>query len=201
MIRISEMFAGISNGACSDVATSLALQGCTPNIDIPIYGILNLHIESGANAGKAANSVQEYNALRRLAMSCGAVTASINIEGIPILTLANALLLFTPSCGMVVFLKILQIDENSIEMEMINIILETAGIPIPEFIEEAVYLVSDAITIIFNKMIEFIQEDLAEFGITLYPWDELPDYYNGLKESGEMNMMLQNRQMSGAVTL
>lgn len=201
MIRISEMFAGIANGSCTDVATSLALQGCTPNIDIPIYGVLNLHIESGANAGKAANSVQEYNALRRLAMSCGAVTASINIEGIPILTLANVLLLFTPSCGMSVFLKILQLDENSIEMEMINIILEAAGIPIPEFFEEAVGMVSDAITILFNKMIESIQEDLEEYGIMLYPWEELPDYYNDLKESGEMNMMLQARQMSGAATL
>lgn len=201
MIRISEMFAGIANGTCSDVATSLVLQGCTPDIDIPIYGVLNLHIESGANAGKAASSVQEYNALRRLAISCGAVTASINIEGIPILTLANALLLFTPSCGMVVFLKALEIDESSIEMEMVSIILEAAGIPIPEFIEQAVYLVSDAITLVFNKMIEFIQEDLAEFGITLYPWEELPDYYNTLKESGEMNIMLQNRQMSGAATL
>ena len=201
MIRISEAFNCIGLNGCSDVATSLMMQGCGPDIDIPIYGVLNLHIESGTNAGRAANSIQEYNALRRLGMYCGAVTFTINIEGIQLLSLANALLIFTPSCGMVVFLKILDLDINSIEMEMVNIILEAAGIPIPDFIEQAVGMLNDAIQIIFNKLIEYIQEDLAEFGITLYPWDELWEFYNDLKVSGEMNNMLQTRQMMGAFTM
>ena len=38
---------------------------------------------------------------------------------------------------------------NSIEMEMVNIILEAAGIPIPDFIEQAVGMLNDAIQIIF----------------------------------------------------
>lgn len=201
MIRISEAFSGIGANGCSDVATSLAMQGCGPDIDIPIYGVLNLHIETGTSAGKAADSIQEYNALRRLGMACGSVTCTINIEGIDLLSLANALLIFTPSCGMVVFLKILSIDPDSLEVEMVNMILEAAGLPIPDFIEQAIGMLSDAIQIIFNTMIEYIQDDLAEFGITLYPWDELWDFYNDLKNSGEMQQMLQYRQMAGAFTM
>lgn len=201
MITVSEMFSFICKGNCSDVATSLAMQGCIPNMDIPIYEEFNLHIESGSNAGNIANSVQEYNVLRRLEMQCGAVIASISVEGIQALTLANALLIFTPSCGMTVFLKMLQINIEMINEQMVSVILEAAGMPIPDFLDEAIGLVEEAISVVSHKFIGILQGDLANYGITLYPWDELPDYYNSIKNSGEMNMMYRNRQMNGAATL
>ena len=47
-------------------------------------------------------------------------------------------------------------------------------------------------------LIDVLNNDLEEKGIALREWEELPDFYNTVKESGEMQEMRMYRQQIGA---
>lgn len=198
MIGISDLFSMVGVNGCSDVATSLAMQGCDPEIDIPIYEVLYLKFMCGERTKGLADTIPEYNAIRRMSICCGAVAATLTIAGLDILELAGLICIFTPNTGMNVFLKLGEILVENISSDEVQLVLEAAHIPIPDFIEEAGALVGEALDTIFNMMISTMQDELGRFGIVLHQWNELPEYYSGIKASGEMQEMYNFRQTFGA---
>ena len=46
-----------------------------------------------------------------------------------------------------------------------------------------------------------LSADLEQYNINLMQWDMLPDFYEELRDSGEMAQMAKIRQMVGAFTL
>lgn len=76
MIQLTEMFNMVGTDGCSDVATSLVMQGVEPEISIPIYDIFFLKLMPGQKSTFLAESIPEFNAIRQLSVHCGAVAAS-----------------------------------------------------------------------------------------------------------------------------
>jgi len=192
----------IGENGCQDVATSLVMQGIDASISIPIYDIFYLTIKPANHAQFLCDSIQEFSMIRNLARNCGAVACTINILDIDILTLGGVLCIYTPNTGMNVFFKLGNIIVENLPDDIINEIVYLSGITIPEgVISFTLEFVMDAIQSLLDRLIDIMSNNLEEYNINLLHWEELPEYYNIIKESGEMIMMLQYRQGTGAVIL
>lgn len=201
MIHLSEAFGMIGNGQCCDVATSLALQGTNTAVSIPLYEIFFLKILPGEGTQFLVSSIPEYNIIRHLASSCGAVAATINLLDLDILTLVGTLLIYTPSSGMTVFTKLGDIVTEGIDEDMVNSLANLAGIPIPSFIPDLYSFAGELLETLYNRLVDMLSADLEQYNINLIQWDMLPDFYEELRDSGEMAQMAKIRQMVGAFTL
>lgn len=200
MIQLSEMFSMIGEGNCIDVASSLGLQGGIPDISIPIYDIFYLKVGSSQHSQYLAGSIQEANAIRRLAISCGSVCCTINLLDMDMLTLLGCLCISTPNSGMNVFIKNNIPDLANIATDVIDQLLNMAGIPF-EPGGECIEIAVTAINILFDKLLDSLENNLSSFGIVLRRWEELPGFYNMLGESGEMQQMQMLRNQIGATTM
>lgn len=200
MIQLSEMFSMIGEGDCIDVATSLGLQGGLSDISIPIYEIFYLKIASSQHTQFLASSIPEANALRQMAVSCGGVCCTINLMDMDMLTLLGCLCISTPNSGMNVFIKNNIPDLANMTTDMIDALLNMAGIPF-EVGGECIELAVDAVNMLFDKLLDMLENNLSSCGIALRNWEELPDFYNLLIESGEMRQMQMYRNQLRATTI
>lgn len=205
MINLSECFKMIGQDGCIDVASSLGMQGINPamqEISIPIYVTFFMKILIGQDCGFICNSIQEFTAVRQLNQNCGTVAITLNLLEMDILTLVGALLTFTPNTGMNCFLKLSAIDLANMSAELLSMISDASGIPLPPGIDDGLVditeVAGDVIQAIFNKIIEILNEDLESEGIHIREWNELADFYNTVKASGEMQEMRFYRQKMGA---
>lgn len=207
MIELSQAFSMIGKDErCQDVASSLALQGTDIGVSIPIYEIFYLKILGGPKSSNLASTIQEYNAIRRMAETCGAVAVTINVMDIDLLTLIGAVLIFTPRTGMNMFMRLGDILSNpELPEEVLKIVLDALGIPMSDFLASTVSKPAErdlkVINIVFEKLMESLQKDLHSKGIRVRDWDELPSYYEDIYRSGEMHRMAQFRSMVQAPTL
>lgn len=205
MIDLSECFKMIGTDGCMDVATSMGMQGIDPSmaeISVPIYPPFYMKVLLGQNCGFICDTIPEYTAIKQLNESCGTVALSINLIEMDLLTLLGVLLTFTPSTGMNCFLKLSAIDLVNISVDLIPVIANATGIPLPPGFEEGVVtstdVIEDLLQKVFDMLIDVISKDMETKGITLRDWDELPEFYNMLRESEEMQEMRMFRQQMGA---
>lgn len=207
MIDMSECFNMIGTDGCMDVASSLVLQGVEPNIDdisIPIYEVFFLNIKVGDNCGFICDSLEEYTTLQNLNKYCGSVTVTLNILDMDLLTLAGALLIYTPNTGMNVFVKMNALNLTEDMIELIPQIAEVSGIPIPDMVTDNLDIAEDflntALEALNERLIEILHEDLESNNINVMDWSDLPDFYVGLRNSGEITRMVNyRRQVSAAI--
>lgn len=205
MIDMSECFNMIGTDGCMDVASSLGMQGIDPamqEISIPIYGPFFMKILIGQDCGFICDSIPEFTAIRQLNQNCGTVAITLNLLEMDILTLVGALLTFTPNTGMNCFLKLSAVDLANMSAELLSMISDAAGIPLPPGVNDGLVditeVAGDILQAVFDMLIDVLNNDLEEKGIALREWGELPDFYNTVKESGEMQEMRMYRQQIGA---
>lgn len=209
MINMSECFNMIGQDGCMDVATSLGMQGIDPEMgsfSIPIYEVLYIKFLIGNDCGFICGSIPEYSAIKKLNESCGTVAITLNVADIDLLTLLGGLLTFTPNTGFNVFLKLSAIDlldETADILKMcIDACTDIIPMPIPYGLydsqDEMLHFLGDILEMIFNMAIELIDKDMGEHGVNIREWDELPDFYNEVKNSGELQQMREFRNAVGA---
>lgn len=205
---MSECFKMIGTDGCMDVASSLGMQGvdqAMQDISIPIYGPFFMKVLMGQDCGFICSSIQEFTAVRQLNQNCGTVAITLNLMEMDILTLVGALLTFTPDTGMNCFLKLSAIDLVNLSADMLNTIVDQTGVPLPPGVADGLVNITDVagdiIQSAFDTLISSLNDDLDNNGITLREWDELPDFYYTVKESGEMQEMRAYRQSVGACIL
>lgn len=208
MINMSECFKMIGTDGCMDVASSLGMQGvdqAMQDISIPIYGPFFMKVLMGQDCGFICSSIQEFTAVRQLNQNCGTVAITLNLLEMDVLTLVGSLLTFTPDTGMNCFLKLSAIDLVNLSADMLNTIVDQTGVPLPPGVADGLVnitdVASDIIQSAFDTLISSLNDDLDNNGITLREWDELPDFYYTVKESGEMQEMRAYRQSVGACIL
>lgn len=208
MINMSECFKMIGTDGCMDVASSLGMQGvdqAMQDISIPIYGPFFMKVLMGQDCGFICSSIQEFTAVRQLNQNCGTVAITLNLLEMDVLTLVGSLLTFTPDTGMNCFLKLSAIDLVNLSADMLNTIVDQTGVPLPPGVADGLVnitdVASDIIQSAFDTLISSLNNDLDNNGITLREWDELPDFYYTVKESGEMQEMRAYRQSVGACIL
>lgn len=205
MIDMSECFNMIGTDGCIDVASSLGMQGIDPamqEISIPIYGPFFMKILIGQECGCICDSIPEFTAIRQLNQNCGTVSVTLNLMEMDILTLVGALLTFTPNTGMNCFLKLAAVDLVNMSAELLTSIVDATGIPLPPGVTDKLVditeVAGDILQAVFDMLIELLNNDFERNGIALREWVELPDFYNMVKESGEMQEMRMARQQMGA---
>lgn len=208
MINMSECFKMIGTDGCMDVASSLGMQGvdqAMQDISIPIYGPFFMKVLMGQDCGFICSTIQEFTAVRQLNQNCGTVAITLNLLEMDVLTLVGSLLTFTPDTGMNCFLKLSAIDLVNISADMLSMIVDQTGIPLPPGVADGLVditdVASDIIQSAFDILISSLNDDLDSNGITLREWNELPDFYYTVKESGEMQEMRAYRQSVGACIL
>lgn len=197
MIDLTDIFDMVGTDGCIDVATSLSMQGTDPSISIPIYEILYLRILPGELNGRLAGGLAEYNAIRRLAETCGAVSVQLNILDIDILELAGLLLIATPNTGMHAFAKLGSILVDDLPEEVILNVADAMNMPVPPGTSNLIHFAQDLIQSVFNMFVEKMEDSFSDYGVQLHQWEELPQYYAILRESGEMHEMGQYRMAFG----
>ena len=203
MINISDCFAMCGQDNCIDVASSLGLQGVDSSmqeISIPIYEIFYLKILIGQDCAFICDSIPELTAIRNMNNSCGSVAVTVNIMDMDLLTLLGAILIFTPNTGMNVFIKLNAIDLVDEISDLLPMVADTVGIPIPDGFIDA-DMATEILQKVFDMLIEKLSADLEEKGINLMEWTELPGFYDQLRQSGEMQQMLALRRQLGAFTI
>lgn len=205
MINLSECFNMIGTNGCMDVASSMGLQGIDPSmmdISIPVYGPFFMKVLIGQESGFICDTIPEFTVLRQLNQNCGTVAVAINLLEMDVLTLVGALLTFTPDTGMNCFLKLSAIDLVNMSAELISSIAGATGIPLPPGVTDGLVditeVAGDILQAVFDMLIEVLNNDLENKGITLREWEELPNFYNMIRESGEMQEMRMYRQEVGA---
>ena len=208
MINMSECFKMIGTDGCMDVASSLGMQGvdqAMQDISIPIYGPFFMKVLMGQDCGFICSTIQEFTAVRQLNQNCGTVAITLNLLEMDALTLVGSLLTFTPDTGMNCFLKLSAIDLVNLSADMLNMIVDQTGVPLPPGVADGLVditdVASDIIQSAFDILISSLLDDLDSNGITLRKWNELPDFYYTVKESGEMQEMRAYRQSVGACIL
>lgn len=208
MINMSECFKMIGTDGCMDVASSLGMQGVDQtmqDISIPIYGPFFMKVLMGQDCGFICSTIQEFTAVRQLNQNCGTVAITLNLLEMDVLTLVGSLLTFTPDTGMNCFLKLSAIDLVNLSADMLNMIVDQTGVPLPPGVADGLVditdVASDIIQSAFDILISSLNDDLDSNGITLREWNELPDFYYTVKESGEMQEMRAYRQSVGACIL
>ena len=206
MIELSSAFDMVGAGGCTDVASSLVGQGTDLSMSIPIYEVFYLKILVGNDSGFLACSIQEFNALRKLAETCGSVTVTINLLDMDILTLIGAILIYTPNTGPNIFFKLGDILSNpELPEDILRMLSDLAGIPIPDAALKSSTMQTrfalELLQILFNKLVEAMQQDMSMKGIEIHKWEELPEYFNMLQNSGEMARMAEIRQQLGGIVL
>lgn len=208
MINMSECFKMIGTDGCMDVASSLGMQGvdqAMQDISIPIYGPFFMKVLMGQDCGFICSTIQEFTAVRQLNQNCGTVAITLNLLEMDVLTLVGSLLTFTPDTGMNCFLKLSAIDLVNLSADMLTMIVDQTGVPLPPGVADGLVditdVASDIIQSAFDILILSLNDDLDSNGITLREWNELPDFYYTVKESGEMQEMRAYRQSVGACIL
>lgn len=182
------------DGVQTDVAQQLDLQGAVPDISIPIYGVFFMKIQTGEHCRELATNIREYTEIRRMCKYCGAVCIKINVGDIDLLTLMGVMCVFTPRTGMNVFQRLGGPALDALQDGDAAVILQAAGMPIPEFMEDLPGLVMQALDMLFDMLIDRLADNLDQYGITLHQWEEFNDYYNEVLQSGEMEAMAQIRR-------
>lgn len=208
MINMSECFKMIGTDGCMDVASSLGMQGvdkAMQDISIPIYGPFFMKVLMGQDCGFICSTIQEFTAVRQLNQNCGTVAITLNLLEMDALTLVGSLLTFTPDTGMNCFLKLSAIDLANLSADILNMIVDQTGVPLPPGVADGLVditdVASDIIQSAFDILISSLNDDLDSNGITLREWNELPDFYYTVRESGEMQEMRAYRQSVGACIL
>lgn len=205
MIDISDCFSMIGTDGCMDVASSLGIQGIDPamqEISIPIYGPFFMKILIGQDSGFICDSIPEFTVVRQLNQNCGTVAIALNLMEMDILTLVGALLAFTPNTGMNCFLKLSAVDLVNMTPDIVKMIANAAGIPIPDGIlnttETVLDFAGELLDKLFEMLVDYLDDSLGSKGINLQEWDSLVDFYNDVLESGEMAQMRMYREQVGA---
>ena len=206
MINLSEAFQFCGQGNCMDVASSLGLQGVNnfQDVSIPIYGPFFLKILTGGKAGFICGNIQENSVLQHLNASCGTVAITINLLEMDMLTLVGGLLAFTPRTGMNVFLKPSAVELVDNISDLLPVVANLAGLTIPDMVFESEDLMIEfggkVIQALFDMLIDALDKDLGSCGITIREWAEIPNFYNDVRNSGELQQMLQFRRQMGCPT-
>lgn len=205
MIDISDCFSMIGTDGCMDVASSLGIQGIDPamqEISIPIYGPFFMKILIGQDSGFICDSIPEFTVVRQLNQNCGTVAIALNLMEMDILTLVGALLAFTPNTGMNCFLKLSAVDLVNMTPDIVKMIANAAGIPIPDGIlnttETVLDFAGELLDKLFEMLMDYLDDSLGSKGINLQEWDNLADFYNEVLESGEMEQMRIYREQVSA---
>jgi len=210
MIGISNCFDMIGQNGCMDVASSLGMQGIGKDmqeISIPIYEVFYMKILIGQDSAFMCDSIQEFTAIRRMNNSCGSVTVTVNLLDMDLLTLLGALLIFTPNTGMNCFLKLNAINLIDDILDLLPMLADLAGLPLPDGMVDGaleggtigIEFANRVLEVLFDKLVDVLNEDMATRGIAVRHWEELPEFYQGLVDSGEMKNMLKMRQELGAL--
>jgi hypothetical protein len=129
------------------------------------------------------------------------VAATINLLDTDILTLLGCIMVATPNTGMHVFIKTGEIISDLIDPDTLNQLAELAGIEIPSGYSASAEALGKIIDFLFDRLMSILQDDLDNYGIYLHQFDELPQYFNTVRNSGEMEQMYRTRQMLGGAIL
>jgi hypothetical protein len=184
------------------------MQGVDPSmgdISIPVYGPVYLKILVGQDSGFICSSIQEFMALKQLNENCGTVAITLNLMEMDILTLVGSVLTFTPNTGMNFFMKLSAVDLLDVSSDVITMIADASGIPMPEAVtsglSDITEFAGDILQAVFDKLVDYLDDSLGSKGIAIREWEELPVFFNEVKASGEMAQMRQYRQQFGAMIM
>lgn len=199
-MNLSDAFSKIGSDGCMDVATSLALQGINPSnaISIPIYEVFRLNILLGDNIGRLACNTPEFEALRLLTSSCGAVGADINVFGVDALSLIGLVMIFTPNTGMNVFIRDIRDTIEGLDDTILDNLAALVGMPFKGALNVTGDVTFEIINQVFNKLFNTMDANLQSCNISLRNWESLPALYDELTKSGELVRMMKHRQMINA---
>ena len=214
MIDISEIFLGIQENGCPDIASSLASQGVDLNedISIPIFEGVYLKIMNGSKAGFLCNSIAEFQTLRSLSKSIGCVAFTINIAEMDLLSLFGLLATYTPQTGGIVFYKNNIPEIQALTEDMVMGLITATGLPIPEDVARMMVgsacgpgvmpapvqeVLDKVVERIFNKLME----DLSSKDLQFVEWERIPELKEQLRRTGEDREMYQMRAMQGVLGL
>lgn len=197
VIGLQDCFFGVMDGSAGDVASQLIGQGAEPDISIPIYGVFFLKLQTGEHCRELADDIRQYTEVRKLCRYCGAVCVKINVGDIDLLTLLGAMCVFTPRTGMHVFARLGGPAIDALQDGDIQMLVEAAGIPIPEGVFNMQEIAVQALQTLFDMLISLMQENLQQSNIALHTWDEFHEYYMEVLQSGEMKEMAKMRAMLG----
>ena len=201
MISIAECFNHINFIDCIDVATSLALDGISDEISIPIYEVFNLHITRVSNAQYMCSSMPEFGALQHVSKATGGVVAGINVEGFDILTLVSVLMNNTLNGEFNLFIKINTIDLESLSADTIQMMADICRVPIDISLGYNQEMVENLLQTLLDKLMQIINNDTQQYGINTYSWEHFEDYYANAKATGELQQMYNARLQLGAIGL
>lgn len=198
MIDILEIFQLIGQDGCLDPATSLVMQGIDTSmsgLSFPLIEPVYVKLLFGQDSQFMCNSMQELAILNKLRQSCGTVTAALNILDIEQLTIAGMLFTSTPNSGINVFMKLTAFDIVNMPIELLDNISDITGIPIPGtgLMENFTGIAEKLVDGLIDKVIDILNDKFTSNRINLRDWDELPDFYDWLVNSGEMREMHKYR--------
>lgn len=185
------------DGSANDVASQLIGQGAEPDISIPIYGVFFLRLQTGEHCRELADSIQSYTEIRKMCRYCGAVCMKVNVGDVDLLTLLGAMCIFTPRTGMHVFARLGGPAIDALSDGDIQVLVEAAGLPIPEGVFDMQQLAVQALQTLFDMLVNLLQENLQQNNIALHTREEFHDYYMEVLQSGEMEEMAKMRAMLG----
>lgn len=204
MSELSDIFSMIGNGNCGDVATSMDAQGLLSEQSIPIYEVFYLRLLLGDSLQLLVDNQQEFDMLKQLIVGCGAVGAAINIMGYDELTLLGIMAIYTPNTGMSIFVRPGRGDYGSASAEAVKGMLGLTGsiaCPTPVPFKGPLEDMEDTLNMAQDMLLERINDSLDRYGIQIYHWEELPNLFYTIKDSGELSDMYQFRKISGASIL
>lgn len=196
MINVSDIFAGVgvNNGSVVDVATGLGMQGINEEISIPIYEAFYLKILPVEKARVLCSSLPEFTALRNLSSHCGAVAITLNIGDLDFLTLMGAMCIFTPKIGFNVLFKNNIVDLVNATEDVVEMLLSLSGLNMELGASTMnIDIAAHALQLLTDRLVQSLNDDLESKGINILDWSSLPELYNELKRTNEMNEMYKYR--------
>lgn len=197
MINVAEIFQYCGMDGVPDVATSLANQNVMDDISFPVFEGVYLKIIPNGNLGFLCSSIQEAAILQHLGRSCGTVGIALNIMDMDFLTVLGCVCTFTPRSGANIFFKnnipdLTQLTEDAVEM-----LAGLSALPFDPMCgggqEYMLDLANQAIQILFDRLIDKLNDEFSAAGIGIHPWEELAEFRHELIESGELAWMQRVR--------
>lgn len=198
MIDVSDIFNLCGTDGVPDVATSMANQNILSDLSVPIFEGVYLKIIPNGDLSFLCSTLQEASLLQHLGRSCGTVGIAINVLDMDILTLIGCVCTFTPRTGANVFFKNNIPDLVNLTEDIVEELASLANLPFDPMIcmqgkEYLLELASNAINIIFEKLVDILERDFANKGVNIHHWEELDDFHNELMQTGELRWMQRIR--------
>lgn len=198
MVNVSDIFSLCGTEGVPDVSTSLARQDIMGEISVPIFEGVYLKIIPNGDLGFLCSTLQEVGVIQYLGRACGTVGIALNILDLDILTVLGCICTFTPRTGANIFFKNNIPDITQLAEDITGDLAALVGLPFDPVLGGGkgylLDIANKAIDILFNRLIETLEDDLGSKGIGIHKWNEIPIFKQELVQTGELLWMNRIRR-------